>query len=102
MYCFLCVDHGGRYSYNQQPNVCKWNCMKLADALKPLVALEELVDIVKLFDDESVTTYYNIMYRKVNYLLGIFVKHIVFVSVFKLNCLCILIYIKLYVYPYLN
>lgn len=38
--------------------------MKLAEALKPLVSLDELKEIVDVFDDESIYTYYNIMRNK--------------------------------------
>lgn len=30
-------DKGGRYSYSEQPNVCKWNLEKLAEALNPFI-----------------------------------------------------------------
>lgn len=26
-------DDSGRYSYSAQPQICRWNCMKLAEAL---------------------------------------------------------------------
>ena len=38
-------DSNGRYSYQNQPTIVKWNCGKLAEALSPLL-LEE-------FDDDS-------------------------------------------------
>ncbi|PCI31825.1 MAG: hypothetical protein COB54_08845 [Alphaproteobacteria bacterium] len=30
-------DPGGRYAFNQQPNIGLWNCLALAHALKPLI-----------------------------------------------------------------
>lgn len=32
-HCF--VDDGGRYSYEKQPEICRWNLRKLAEALAP-------------------------------------------------------------------
>ena len=28
-------DDGGRYAYNRQPSICRWNLGKLAEALSP-------------------------------------------------------------------
>ncbi|CAM4476943.1 unnamed protein product [Lepidochelys olivacea] len=33
-------DNGGRYAYNKQPEICKWNLGKLAEALVPELPLE--------------------------------------------------------------
>ncbi|MBV94683.1 Selenoprotein O, partial [Eschrichtius robustus] len=33
-------DTAGRYSYSRQPEVCKWNLQKLAEALEPALPLE--------------------------------------------------------------
>ena len=33
-------DTAGRYSYSKQPEVCKWNLQKLAEALDPALPLE--------------------------------------------------------------
>lgn len=30
-------DNRGRYTYRQQPSICRWNCAKLAEALRPLL-----------------------------------------------------------------
>lgn len=32
-------DNAGRYAYNKQPEVCKWNLQKLAEALEPELPL---------------------------------------------------------------
>lgn len=34
---FICnaSDNSGRYSYKAQPSICKWNLVKLAEALSP-------------------------------------------------------------------
>jgi len=41
---FICngSDDGGRYSYKNQPEICHWNCKKLAEALALAVPLDEL------------------------------------------------------------
>lgn len=33
-------DNTGRYAYNKQPEICKWNLGKLAEALVPELPLE--------------------------------------------------------------
>jgi len=38
----LFTDDGGRYSYKNQPEICHWNCKKLAEALALAVPLDEL------------------------------------------------------------
>lgn len=30
-------DKEGRYSYKNQPSICKWNLLRLAEALHPLL-----------------------------------------------------------------
>ena len=32
-YILLLLDEGGRYAYNRQPSVCRWNLQKLSEAL---------------------------------------------------------------------
>ena len=34
-------DKEGRYSYENQPSICKWNLIKLAEALHPIRDMEE-------------------------------------------------------------
>ncbi len=33
-------DGSARYTYSNQPDICKWNLHKLAEALHPLVPIE--------------------------------------------------------------
>jgi serine/tyrosine/threonine adenylyltransferase len=33
-------DTEGRYCYENQPSVCKWNMLRLAEALEPILPLE--------------------------------------------------------------
>ena len=39
-------DQGGRYTYRNQVKICEWNCVKLAEALKPVLDLERSKKIV--------------------------------------------------------
>jgi len=32
-------DHDGRYSFGKQPEVCRWNCQKLGEALQKIIPL---------------------------------------------------------------
>ena len=38
--CFFWTDDQGRYSYEAQPSICKWNLIKLAEAIKDVLPLE--------------------------------------------------------------
>lgn len=51
---FICngSDDGGRYTYKKQPEMCKWNCVKLAEAIKDVVPITETKPHVDLFDQE--------------------------------------------------
>uniref|UniRef100_A0A0B7A2E6 Selenoprotein O n=1 Tax=Arion vulgaris TaxID=1028688 RepID=A0A0B7A2E6_9EUPU len=51
---FICngSDDGGRYTYKKQPEICRWNCMKLAEAIKDVVPLSETTSHLNLFDEE--------------------------------------------------
>ena len=51
---FICngSDDGGRYTYAKQPEICKWNLGKLAEAIGEAVPVEETKEIVEnVFDD---------------------------------------------------
>ena len=39
-------DSGGRYTYRNQPDICEWNCNKLAEALNPILPVKKSKDIV--------------------------------------------------------
>ncbi|CAG5131157.1 unnamed protein product [Candidula unifasciata] len=51
---FICngSDDGGRYTYQKQPEMCKWNCLKLAEAIKDVVPLSVTQPQLDLFDEE--------------------------------------------------
>lgn len=63
---FICngSDDSGRYSYKQQPTVCKWNCGKLAEALAPLLPMQKSKPILDTFDDEYERVYIAKMRQK--------------------------------------
>jgi uncharacterized protein YdiU (UPF0061 family) len=56
---FVCnhSDHHGRYAFDQQPAVARWNLRCLAQALLPLMTHEEAVDALGTFDEAFVTAY---------------------------------------------
>ncbi|XP_075262338.1 protein adenylyltransferase SelO, mitochondrial-like [Convolutriloba macropyga] len=44
-------DDGARYSYEKQPEMCKWNCKKLIDMLKKEASQENLYKALEQYDD---------------------------------------------------
>jgi len=48
---FICngSDHDGRYAFGKQPEICQWNCEKLAEAISPVLPLDKTIPIVKDF-----------------------------------------------------
>lgn len=58
-------DNAGRYTYSKQPQVCKWNLQKLAEALEPELPLElgEAI-IAEEFDTEFQRHYLQKMRKK--------------------------------------
>ena len=40
-------DKEGRYSYKNQPEMCKWNLIKLAEALDPVLPKRATIEYVK-------------------------------------------------------
>ena len=50
---FICnaSDDGGRYTYAKQPEICKWNCGKFAEAIANAVPVAETKDVIdRVFD----------------------------------------------------
>ncbi len=45
---FSSIDHGGRYAYNNQLNIARWNLLQLANSVIPLVDEDEAAAIKKL------------------------------------------------------
>ncbi|KAG2469110.1 SELO protein, partial [Polypterus senegalus] len=67
---FICnaSDTGGRYSYRAQPSVCRWNLLKLAEALVPDLPLEASRAVLDEFDAEFDDCYLTIMRKKLGLL----------------------------------
>lgn len=58
-------DSSGRYSYTNQPKMCEWNLMKLAEALSPLIPPEVGQRLVQeRFTPAYEAEYWRLMYRK--------------------------------------
>ena len=61
---FICnySDNDGRYSYENQPAMVKWNLMKLAEALDPYIEEKESKNYVEMeFDTLFTATYLSVM-----------------------------------------
>ena len=61
-------DSGGRYSYQKQPEICKWNLLKLAEMLDPLLPLQESTRILGQYDNLYETFYMGEMRNKLGLL----------------------------------
>lgn len=57
-------DHGGRYAFDQQPQIGLWNLTALAQALTPLVPLEEIQQILDEYGDIYSERYVELMAQK--------------------------------------
>jgi uncharacterized protein YdiU (UPF0061 family) len=63
----LFKDNAGRYTYRNQPDICEWNCIKLAEVWDPHLPLAKSKDIVKkIFKKEFSKAYMEKMGKKVN------------------------------------
>lgn len=68
---FVCntSDEEGRYSYENQPDMCRWNCEKLAEALDPLLPLKVSLPVIdEVFQQAFDTRYYGRMRLKLGLL----------------------------------
>lgn len=45
-------DDGGRYDYQSQPSICRWNCLKLAEAIQGALPLSKAKQELEIFDQE--------------------------------------------------
>lgn len=57
---FICnaSDDGGRYTYANQPEMCKWNLGKFAEAIGEAVPVEETKEIIEETYDEAFQQHY--------------------------------------------
>eukprot|EP01102_Stenamoeba_stenopodia_P017006 TRINITY_DN6031_c0_g1_i2.p1 TRINITY_DN6031_c0_g1~~TRINITY_DN6031_c0_g1_i2.p1 ORF type:complete len:636 (-),score=139.50 TRINITY_DN6031_c0_g1_i2:338-2245(-) len=58
---FICngSDNSGRYAYSKQPEICKWNCLKLAEALSPVMSKAFGLSILEEEFDATFEAHYN-------------------------------------------
>ncbi len=48
-YAFMsCSDDGGRYAYDRQPSMCRWNLKKLSEALSTCLPEDKAEEMLKL------------------------------------------------------
>lgn len=45
-------DDSGRYDYQSQPSICRWNCLKLAEAIQGALPLSKAKQELEIFDQE--------------------------------------------------
>jgi len=57
-------DHGGRYAFDQQPQIGLWNLSALAQALTPLIPLAKAEAILDTYSDIYSEHYVELMSRK--------------------------------------
>ena len=57
-------DHGGRYAYDQQPQIGLWNLSCLAQALTPIIPVEEANAILEGYSSAFADHYVALMSRK--------------------------------------
>jgi serine/tyrosine/threonine adenylyltransferase len=60
---FICnhSDRHGRYCYFKQPDICKWNLNKLAEALSSQIPIEELKAILESSYDKAFKEYFYLL-----------------------------------------
>ncbi|OQV22044.1 Selenoprotein O [Hypsibius exemplaris] len=58
------LDYGPFGFMDRQPEICKWNCGKLAEALIPVLSLEKSTNALKEFDVEFEQEYSKLMHFK--------------------------------------
>lgn len=57
-------DDGGRYAYQKQPEICKWNCKKFAEAIQMVLPLARTEPELQRIFDEAYNTHYKSKMRK--------------------------------------
>jgi uncharacterized protein YdiU (UPF0061 family) len=63
---FICnhSDSGGRYAFDQQPNIGAWNVTRLAQALSPLMTVEQAQEAIAGYPRRFADTYLDLMTAK--------------------------------------
>ncbi len=57
-------DHDGRYAYDQQPQIGAWNCTCLAQALLPLMEVDDAKEALSGYGETFATEYMRLMCAK--------------------------------------
>ena len=57
-------DHQGRYAFDQQPEIGAWNVTCLAQALTPLMSIDEAKEAISIYQSAFVTHYIDLMSAK--------------------------------------
>ena len=57
-------DGSARYTYENQPSICRWNLLKLAEMLDPLLPLAQAKEILARYDEVYDETYMSFMQDK--------------------------------------
>ena len=61
-------DGTARYTYENQPSVCRWNLLKLAEMLDPLLPLAQAKEILARYDEVYDELYMSFMRAKLGLL----------------------------------
>ena len=57
-------DSSARYSYKQQPSICKWNLEKFGEALRPLISTADAARALSAYDSLYTNYYEELMRQK--------------------------------------
>lgn len=57
-------DHHGRYAFDQQPHIALWNLACLAQALTPLMTVDDAKAALAVYEQTFIDHYYNLMCAK--------------------------------------
>ena len=67
------IDHNGRYAYGNQPKIIKWNILRFAEALLPVIhqnekkSIQLAQSVIDKFDEYWEKTYYSMMLKKIGF-----------------------------------
>tara|TARA_Y100000746_G_scaffold153197_1_gene131344 strand:- start:1493 stop:2149 length:657 start_codon:yes stop_codon:yes gene_type:complete len=67
------IDHNGRYAFGNQPKIIKWNILRFAEALLPVIhqnekkSIQLAQSVIDKFDDYWEKTYYSMMLKKIGF-----------------------------------
>jgi uncharacterized protein YdiU (UPF0061 family) len=61
-------DNSGRYSYEKQPEICKWNLIKLSEVLAPLLDLNISAELIKEYDNIYQQKYDHLLFQKFGFI----------------------------------